>query len=162
MLRWPGEGRETCMSEDDQGSDQKPRDDWKIRREPSAPSRDDAPGGTGSGPVFHIGCGTLSLAAIIGYPLGAVVAVAFFGEPGLGGFVGIFAMMLVLGFFNRRFQVMADRGARLPGVLGDRVFWGSIGIGAFVGFFFGPKVSGLLVGVVGGLVFYAVRRMLKR
>lgn len=150
------------MSHDGRDDDQESGGRWTIRRDPPPVSDDGGPSMEATGPLFHVGCGTLSLAAIIGYPLGAAVSYALFGHQGFGGFLGIFVMMLVFGFFNRRFQVMAEQGARLPGFLGDRVFWASIGIGAFFGFFFGPGGGGLLVGMVLGIAFYVGKRLLRR
>lgn len=92
-------------------------------------------GGGERGPIFHAGCGTMALAALIGYPLGLVVARELTGQQGLGGFVGIFLMIFILGFFNRRAQILAGRGFRLPGPFGNPKFWGAISIGLFVALF---------------------------
>lgn len=73
--------------------------------------------------------------APIGYPLGLVVARELTGQQGLGGFAGIVVMILVFGFFNRRAQILAARGRRLPGPFGNRRFWGAISIGLFVSLF---------------------------
>jgi len=150
------------MSNDGRDEDKEPGGGWTIRGEPSSAPLGGEQSGTSSGPTFHVGCGTLSLAAIVGYPLGMVLSDVFFGDPGFGGFIGIFVMMLVFGFFTRRFQIMAKRGARLPGFLGDHLFWVSLGIGAFFGFFLGPVGSGLIAGLVGGLAFFLVWRLLLR
>lgn len=59
------------------------------------------------GPIFHIGCVTLIIAAVLGYPLGSSVAQSIWGHNAgpLGGLVGFFVMMLVVGYFNRRRQM---------------------------------------------------------
>jgi hypothetical protein len=78
------------------------------------------------------GCGAMALAVIVGYPLGLVVARELTGQQGLGGFVGIFVMIFVVGWLGNRASGAAARGYRLPGPLGNRNFWGAISIGFFV------------------------------
>lgn len=61
----------------------------------------------GRGPIFHVGCLTLVVAAVLGWPLGSSVAQSIWGHNAgpLGGTFGFFAMMLILGFFARRRQI---------------------------------------------------------
>lgn len=65
------------------------------------------------GPIFHIGCGTLTIAAILGYPLGTSVAKSIWGHNAgpLGGVLGFLALMLILGYFVRRRQIGRGGGA---------------------------------------------------
>ena len=62
------------------------------------------------GPIFHIGCVTLIIAAVLGYPLGSSVAQSMWGYNSgpLGGVVGFTLMMLIVGYFNRRRQIARD------------------------------------------------------
>lgn len=62
------------------------------------------------GPTFHIGCVTLIIAAVLGYPLGTSVAMSLWGHNAgpLGGFVGFIVMMLIVGYFNRRRQIARE------------------------------------------------------
>lgn len=92
-------------------------------------------GGDGRGSLFHLGCGGIALAVLLGYPLGLVAARELTGQQGLGGFVGIFALVFLFGFLNRGAQRAAESGFRLPGPLGSHRFWGTISIGLFVAFF---------------------------
>ncbi len=59
------------------------------------------------GPVFHIGCLSLAIAAIVGYPLGSSVAKSIWGHNAgpLGGMFGFFALMLILGYIARQRQI---------------------------------------------------------
>ena len=149
------------MSQDKRDDDGQAREGWTIRRDPPESPDGDHPAGA-SRPPIHVGCGTLGLAAIVGYPVGLALSDAFLGQEGFGGFIGIFVMMLVFGFFTRRFQIMAEQGKRLPGFLGDGEFWKWLGIGAVFGFFFGPLGSGLLAGMGVGIAIYAGKRLLRR
>jgi hypothetical protein len=90
---------------------------------------------TGGQPRHIAGCGSMALAAVVGYPLGLVVARELTGQQGLGGFVGIFVMIFVFGWLGNRVRDAGDRGYRLPGPLGSGKFWGAISLGLFVAFF---------------------------
>jgi hypothetical protein len=61
-------------------------------------------------PLFHVGCLTLVIAAVFGYPLGASVAEAIWGHNTglLGGFLGFLVMMFIIGYLNRRRQIARE------------------------------------------------------
>lgn len=61
-------------------------------------------------PVFYIDIPTIILAGLVGFPLGGALADALTGQPGLGGIVGFFVMMLVFGYFRRRLEIRGERG----------------------------------------------------
>jgi hypothetical protein len=121
---------------------------------------------------------TFALAVMVGFPLGSMVAVSLFGQPGLGGIIGIFAMMLVFGYFNQRLRDRRERGEsvppakiRMPGMIGGRVVWvyglaGAAGM-AIYGAGFAARIGepaaagavGLgLIGFVGGFVLGIIVR----
>ena len=64
------------------------------------------------GPIFHIGCVSLAIAAIVGYPLGSSVAQSIWGHNAgpLGGTAGFFVLMLILGYIARRRQIRRGDG----------------------------------------------------
>lgn len=64
------------------------------------------------GPVFHVGCVTLTIALVLGWPLGSSVAQSIWGHNAgpLGGTAGVFVMMLVLGYIARRRQIARGGG----------------------------------------------------
>lgn len=127
-----------------------------------SPPDDDAYGEEARGPVFHVGCGTLSLAALVGYPLGALVASLTIGKVGLGGFIGAFVMMFVFGFINQRARLAGPRGFTWLGPLGSRQFWGPVAIAFLLALFmpwsdmFTESLSWVPIpaGIVIGLVRY--------
>lgn len=69
------------------------REKWAMFRPPDGVHRT---------PVFHAGLPTIILAGLVGFPLGQALAVRTTGEPGFGGFIGVFVMLLVFGFINQR------------------------------------------------------------
>ncbi|HET9065244.1 MAG TPA: hypothetical protein VFN22_05455 [Gemmatimonadales bacterium] len=64
-------------------------------------------------PIFHIDIPTLILSIVVGFPVGTAAAIALTGQPGMGGFVGIFPVMLVFGYFRRRIQRWGSREERI-------------------------------------------------
>ena len=136
-------------------------------------------------PVFYIGCGSLVLAALIGYPLGASIGRTIWGYNAgpVAGTFGFLAMMLACGFVARQVQKgRLDTGMpsgpriRLRTALGDWVVWACAVIGAAAMAVYGAGfaveigeqaasgavglgIIGLVVGFVLGLVIHAVRRM---
>jgi hypothetical protein len=129
--------------------------------------------------VFHVGLVTFVLALMVGFPLGSMVAVSLFGQPGLGGIIGIFLMMLVFGFINQRLR---DRGTslslksiRMPGFLRGGTVWfcalaGAIGMAVYGAGFAAeigaPAEDGAVglgfIGFAGGLVLGMIVRAVRR
>jgi hypothetical protein len=63
------------------------------------------PDGVHRTPVFHAGLPTIILSGLVGFPLGQALAVRTTGEPGFGGFIGIFVMLLVFGCVNQQWRL---------------------------------------------------------
>ncbi len=131
-------------------------------------------------PTFHVGCGTLTLAAVVGVPAGYLIArdaITHNAGP-FGAFAGFIAVMFGLGFLARRRQ----KGLRLGfGAVGrlvrDRALWGTTLLVGAATAALGPRMAaemnepvgewvaalailGLIVGFALGIVVHTVRRLL--
>ncbi len=139
---------------------------------------------TGRQPIFYVGCGSLLIAALIGYPLGASVGRALWGYNAgtVAGPFGFLAMMLACGFIARLVQkgrlhagVPSGGRAAVATVLRDWVVWACAAVGAAAMAVYGAGfaveigesaasgavglgIIGFVVGLVPGLLIHAVRR----
>lgn len=70
--------------------------------------------------IFHIDIPTMILAAIVGYPLGGIVAEFLTGQQAAGGVIGFLVMMFVFGFFRRKLQKLGEAGESVRSVAPPR------------------------------------------
>lgn len=131
-------------------------------------------------PTFHVGCGTLTLAAVLGVPAGYLIArdaITHNAGP-FGAFAGFLAVMFGLGFLARRRQKGLRFGFGMAGrLVRDRALWGTMLLVGAATAAFGPRMAaemnepvgewvtalaivGLIVGFALGIVVHSLRRIL--
>lgn len=132
-------------------------------------------------PTFHVGCGTLTLAAVVGVPAGYVIArdaITHNAGP-FGAFAGFIVVMFGLGFLARRRQKGLRSGFGVVGrLVGDRALWATTLIVGASAAALGPRMAaemnepvgewvaalailGLTAGFALGIVVHIVRRLLR-